>query len=218
MVAAEVFETAIAEVLGRHPEGEVRMSGKTDPQIVLEYFEQMGVAPTGDLVEQVLAKLASSLEREAKAGTLAAQGRTCPGVPELLDNLASTEGVTCSLLTGNIYPNAMLKVSTFGLDRWLVPEAGAYGSDHVDRNRLVPLALERAERCLGQSLDPKQVWVVGDTPRDLACARAGGVNCLLVATGTYSLAELAEAGADAVLADLSDVEMAAKTLLGASWS
>jgi phosphoglycolate phosphatase len=76
----------------------------------------------------------------------------------------------------------------------------------------VPVALERARRLRGLDLDPTDVWVVGDTPRDLACARTTGVRCALVATGHAPLDELRATDADAVLQDLSDVEGVVKLL------
>jgi phosphoglycolate phosphatase-like HAD superfamily hydrolase len=139
-----------------------------------------------------------------------------PGVAKLLPRLAAEPGVLQSLLTGNLEANARMKVAAFGLDRWLDFEAGAYGSDDADRERLVPVALERVERRYGRRLDPRDVWVVGDTPRDLACARAGGARCLLVGTGRDGYERLKGIGADAVLPDLSDADAVVDLLVGAS--
>ena len=91
-------------------------------------------------------------------------------------------------------------------------EVGAFGSDDHDREQLVPVAIERLRRLRHRSVEPHQVWVVGDTPRDLACARAGGARCLLVATGRFALEELEGLGADAVLPDLTDTEPVTRLL------
>ena len=131
---------------------------------------------------------------------------TLPGVTELLPRLARTAGVRQSVLTGNIAPNAVVKLSAFGLDQWLDLEVGAFGSDDADRNQLVPVALERVRRLRGDEVPAAQVWVVGDTANDLACAQAAGARCLLVATGRVAYDELAGLGADAVLPDLSDTD------------
>jgi phosphoglycolate phosphatase-like HAD superfamily hydrolase len=80
---------------------------------------------------------------------------------------------------------------------------------------LVPIALERARRLRGLDVDAADTWVVGDTANDLACARAGGARCLLVATGRSSVEELAALEPDAVLADLSDVDAAVRILTSA---
>jgi len=115
-------------------------------------------------------------------------------------------------VTGNIAPNARLKLEAVGLLPGVIRlELGAYGSDHGNRDNLVPIALRRC-RAAGVDIDEARVWVVGDTPRDLACARAAGVRCLLVATGGCPFEELAAAGADAVVADLTDTQ-AVRTLL-----
>ena len=92
-------------------------------------------------------------------------------------------------------------------------DVGAYGSDDADRDSLVPIAMGRC-RAAGLDVTEERTWVVGDTPRDLACARAAGVRCLLVATGTYPLAALEGAGADAAVADLTETEMVRALLSG----
>ena len=200
-LGAAVFDRALAAVLGRLPSGRIRMSGKTDPQIVAEYLALMEVAEPGR-VEAVLERLEAELA-DAK-DELAAQGSLCPGVREVLAGLNAAGTVSQSVLTGNIAPNALVKLAAFGLDGVLDLDAGAFGSDHADRRALVPIALRRQRELRGRSLHASQVWVVGDTPNDLACARAGGARCLLVATGRYGLDELSALGADAVLEDLGD--------------
>ena len=204
-VGAAVFDDAVEAVLGRRPPERIRMSGKTDPLIVREYLVMMGVEETPELVEAVLERLVQGLADAAEAGILD-DGSACPGVTEVLDGLAATEGVVQTLLTGNLYANAVVKVTAYGLDKWLDLDIGAYGSDSDDRNQLVPVALRRLEQARGVRLALSQVWVVGDTPRDLACARAAGARCLLVATGRYSYADLAGLGADMTVENLSDWE------------
>jgi phosphoglycolate phosphatase-like HAD superfamily hydrolase len=151
-------------------------------------------------------------ELATAAAELAAHGAPLPGVPDLLARLAADGGVRQTLLTGNLAANAAVKVAAFGLDRWLDLEIGAYGSDHADRCQLVPIALERARRLRHLDVDADDTWVVGDTARDLACAQAGGVRCLLVATGGSPLSELAALEPDALMDDLSDVDTAFKIL------
>jgi phosphoglycolate phosphatase len=212
-VASEVFGLAVAHVVGRHPgiHG-VQMGGKTDPQIAREILATMDVV--GDAADGHLPGILSRLEAELAAATdlMRADGRVLPGVRELLPRLSGQGGVAQSLLTGNTVANAVAKVAAFGLESFLDVEVGAYGSDHHDRRALVPVALERARRLRGWA--PPVVWVVGDTPHDLACARAGGVQCLLVATGRVPYEELAAAGADAVVESLADVDAVAALLGG----
>jgi phosphoglycolate phosphatase len=200
-VGAAVFNRAIEAVLGEVPTERVRMSGKTDPQIVREY---LALVESDD--PSHLPSVLAHLERElaGAAAQIAADGETCPGVPALLSELEDDDRLHLSVLTGNIAPNAVVKLSAFGLEKWLDLEAGAYGSDHEDRRELVPIALERLASLRDVRLTPGATWVIGDTPRDFECAEAGGAHCLLVATGAYSLEDLVPLGADAALPDLSD--------------
>ena len=223
-LGAAVFDLALEGVLGLRPATRVRMSGKTDPQIVSEYLAQLDGdrhnerhverhdERPDELVESILQSLEEHLAEAADAGHLAAGGHACPGVAELLADLAADDRVLSTLVTGNIRANARVKVAAWGLDPWFDLNVGAYGSDHWDRNLLVPLALRRVEEEYGAPLQPRDAWVIGDTPRDLDCARAAGARCLLVGTGRYSAAELAKLGADAVLDDLSDTATVVKLL------
>ncbi len=213
-LGASVFDSALETVLGVRPTTRVRMSGKTDPQIVQEYLEQMGVEHTEERVEAILRGIEQELATASVEGALAAGGSALPGVGKLLEILAGDNRVLSTLVTGNVAPNAVLKVAAFGLDQWLDLSVGAYGSDDADRNRLVPIAVTRVASARGVQLDPVDVWVIGDTPRDFECARAAGSRCLLVGTGRYSADELAPLGADAVFADLSNVDAVVDLLTG----
>ena len=213
--AREAFDLAVASVLQRDvPDHGISMSGKTDPQIALEVMEALAVAE--DEARGHLPAVLEGLEREleAAAETIREKGRVHPGVEELLRRLHGHDGVVQSVLTGNLAANAALKVASFGLDQWLDMEIGAYGSDDQDRTRLVPIAILKAVQKYGQRFRPEEVWIIGDTPRDLECARAGGARCLLVGTGRYPFEELIKEDADAVVRDLGDVERVEKLLLG----
>jgi phosphoglycolate phosphatase len=213
-IGAEVFDRAFEQLLGLAPTARiterVRLSGKTDPQIALEYLQLMEIEEPQRHLPGVLALVESELA--AAHGELVAHGGTHPGIPDLLARLAADDGVRQTLLTGNTAANAAVKVAAFGLDRWLDLEIGAYGSDHADRCQLVPIALERARRRRHLDVAPSETWVVGDTERDLECARAGGAHCLLVATGGSPISELAPLDPDALMDDLSDVDAAFKVL------
>lgn len=213
-LGAAVFDVALEAVLGVRPDARVRMSGKTDPEIVREYLAALGVPETDGLVEAVLRRVEGHLAAAAAEGELIAGGAACPGTGEVLRRLAADQRVASTLLTGNIAPNALVKVAAFGLDRWLDLSLGAYGSDEADRNLLVPVALRRLAEARGVTLAPADAWVIGDTPRDLECARAAGTRCLLVATGRYRFQELAALQPDAALEDLFDTEGVTKLLTG----
>lgn len=216
----EPFQRAVASVLrGREIDPmlheQVRMSGKTDPQIARELLAFASV--TEDDIEHHLPEVLQLLE-ENLAGVepeIAAKGRVLPGVPEILERAAGAGAgsAVSSVLTGNLAGNALVKLRAFGLDRWLDLRVGAYGSDHHDREELVPIALAKAAAHHAGPFSAGETWVIGDTPRDLACAKAGGARCVLVATGGFARDELDGLGADAVLDDLSDTD-AVVSLLG----
>lgn len=212
-VASDIFATAVEHAVGRHPGAHgVSMSGKTDPQIALEILAGMGLDATDG--EHHLPVVVDRLEQELAAAVevIQARGRVLPGVPEVLSALDEDREVAQSVLTGNTALNAATKLAALGLDGWLDLEVGAYGSDDRDRRALVPVALQRAAELRGWRLAAEDVWVVGDTANDLACARSGGARCLLVGTGHAPVEELAGLGADAVLDDLSDVDAVVKLL------
>jgi phosphoglycolate phosphatase-like HAD superfamily hydrolase len=186
------------------------LAGKTDPQIAREILP---VLDLHDATGTHLAGLVAETERLVAAGRdrIRAGGRILPGVAQLLEAL-TRPGTVQSVLTGNTAANAAVKLDAFDLRPWLDLDVGAYGSDDADRNALVPVALERVERRYGP-VDRSGLWVVGDTPLDAACARAGGAHCLLVANGFAPRPDLEAAGADHVVDDLTDTE-AILSLLG----
>jgi phosphoglycolate phosphatase-like HAD superfamily hydrolase len=212
--ARDAFDLAVAATVGRSPHGHgVEMSGKTDPQIAMEILAALELSE-GE-ARGHLPVVLRSLEEELQtaADLVREHGRVMPGIGTLLPELHAAAGVVQSVLTGNLEANARLKVGTFGLHRWLDLDVGAYGSDDQDRSRLVPVALAKVRDRRGIRFEPGDVWVVGDTPLDLACARAGGARCLLVATGRFGFEELAGLGADAVLSDVTETGAVANLLL-----
>lgn len=212
-VAQRAFDVAAEHVLGRRPgPHEVRMSGKTDPLIALEILLFAGLAE--EEARRLLRRVVERLEAELEGARdlVREQGHVMAGVEALLAGLHDDPRVTQSVLTGNTASNAAVKLEAFALDRWIDVDVGAFGSDDSDREQLVPVALDRVRRLRGRDLGPEQVWVVGDTPRDLACARAGGARCLLVATGRFPIEELEAEEPDEVLPDLTDTEAVLKLL------
>lgn len=200
-VGAAVFDLAIERVLGAPPRRRVKMGGKTDRQIVEEYLTMEGSEDPAQ-IPRVLRHLEHELA--IRIHQMATEGHACPGSEAALWALSAVEWVEQTVLTGNIAANAWAKLSAFGLDRYLDLEVGAFGGEHTDRRDLLPVAWRHQREFRGVSYQPDETWIVGDTPNDLACARAGEAHCLLVATGRLGVDELVGLGADAVLPDLSD--------------
>lgn len=120
--------------------------------------------------------------------------KVAPGMVELLSELDGREGLRLALLTGNFEPIARLKMDRAGLGRRFERAQGAFGSDHEDRAALPAVARARAG-ANGRAHPRERTMVIGDTPNDIACARADGVRCLAVATGPFGAAELGAADA-----------------------
>jgi phosphoglycolate phosphatase-like HAD superfamily hydrolase len=214
VVGRRALEGGAAEAAGLDAVPEVAMGGKTDPQIIAEILTAAGVDDPriGELIPEALASAERLLEQWRDR--MASEGRVHPGVREVLERLDATDGVRQALLTGNVESNAFAKVDTFGLARFFDFAVGAYGSDHADRDNLVPVALGRVARLRQERYAPDEVWIVGDTANDLRCARAGGVRCLLVATGREGLGPLDRLRPDHLFPDLSDTEAVLAALLG----
>jgi phosphoglycolate phosphatase len=133
-----------------------------------------------------------------------------PGVPSLLTALAERDDVYLALLTGNYEEAARAKLEYFGL--WHYFPCGAFGDGAIERNGLLPRALEKIHQSGGPAASPAETVVIGDTPLDVACAVASGARSIAVATGSYDTEALRSTGADVVLQDLGDLQEVMKAL------
>jgi phosphoglycolate phosphatase len=117
------------------------------------------------------------------------------GMAETLEWLAGVKHVRLALVTGNFEPVARMKLRAAGIGHWFAHGQGGFGSDSEDRSMLPPIARRRAGRTaeLDSSWPREHTLVIGDTPRDIACAHADGVRCLAVTSGPYTRDELAQA-------------------------
>jgi len=186
------------------------LAGSTDAGIVLGMLDHFGREAELTDIQGFYQIYLERLEWNLLSGSF--DGKVLPGVEMLLRRLASTPDTHLGLLTGNIEDGAMLKMRHYQLDSYFV--VGAFGNDHHDRNQLGPVALRRASDHFGEEFSVNDVWVIGDTPKDIACARALGAPCLAVATGKFSARELADFGAECVVEDFADSLAVAEVLLG----
>ena len=192
------FEDAFRTVVGRDPV-RVDYAGRTDHQIALTMLDG-----ERDHLPRVLEELAGALEARKQA--MRDEGHAYPGVAEVLEALHGRDDVVQSLLTGNIESNAALKVSAFGLERWLDFEVGAYGSDpHERRSDLVAVARERAGAKYGE---PTGAVLVGDTPLDVQAAHEAQARAVAVMTGFADRQALLRSRPEALLEDYSDTAAA----------
>jgi phosphoglycolate phosphatase len=211
----DAFADAFRAVVGRAPEAAaartIAMAGRTDLEIALEFLASHEVADGEDHLPAFTEALVAALA--AKAAAIREHGRALPGAETALAELGRTPRVVQSLLTGNVQPNAMVKLAAFGLDGYVDFEVGGFGSDDRHRPNLVEVARAKAERKYGAGFPGPATVLVGDTPLDVAAARAGGARAVAVATGHHGPGELRAAGADAVLPDLRDTARALAAIL-----
>jgi phosphoglycolate phosphatase-like HAD superfamily hydrolase len=129
-------------------------------------------------------------------------GFVAPGIADLLPSLHADPRFRFSLVTGNFEPVARIKLQRAGIDAFFAPGQGGFGTDAEERESLPPLARARA----GDGDEPwprERTVVIGDTPRDIACARADGIAVIGIATGPFGAADLA--GADHVAEHASEL-------------
>jgi len=197
---SQALDHALREVHGIDPSrlrAKIGPAGRTDGEIARLILLDLGVS----------ARRIDELARDVREVCCRIYARTCPldlseyvvpGMPEVLAWLGGRDGVSLGLLTGNFEPVARLKLARAGLGEWFRSAPGGFGSDSEDRAALPAIARRRAGHVSRQ-----QTIVIGDTPRDIACAHADQVRCVAVTTGQYGRAELS--GADAVATDATDL-------------
>ena len=179
----------------------VDLAGRTDTSIVGDAFARQRMDADADSTARFRERYLVCLQEEVPRP--GAGKRVLPGITPLLDALEPDDRHFLALLTGNYADAAAVKLAHF--DLWRYFKCGAFGEDHGDRNHLVPVAIHRARACgLPPHVETMHTVVIGDTPRDIACAHAHGARCLAVATGDYSAETLRQAGADVVFDDLRD--------------
>ncbi len=187
----------------------IQMAGRTDRWILDDAAARAGVDFTGDSYDRVRDRYVAGLREAlpARGGIGSTQEHTegrrvLPGVLDLLDAIATRGDMFPALLTGNCEDGARIKLEHF--DLWKFFRCGAFGDEVTDRNHLFEVALRRAEACGARPARPAEVFVVGDTVLDVACAKAAGARCVAVATGPFDVDTLSRAGADLVMHDLSN--------------
>jgi phosphoglycolate phosphatase-like HAD superfamily hydrolase len=201
MEAALVSQFGVPEPVLR-----VQYSGRTDRAICRDLLQFHGVDESPEnwtlLRTAYLSNLPDYLARH--------QGRILPGIQALLEHLESLDHVVVGLLTGNLREGARIKLSHYGLFHYFA--FGGYGDDHICRDDVAREALMAVHDHCNGSAAVEQLWVIGDTPLDIRCARAIGAKVAAVATGFHPPEELQACGPDLLFTDLSDHERLLRTL------
>jgi phosphoglycolate phosphatase len=217
-VTRVAYADAFRKVTGRPLVQLPQMAGRTEPEVFFDALALNGVslrdaAESERLLAPFGAELATSLA--AHRDLLTAQGQLLPGAAESLAAVAGLTDVIQSVLTGSSRPNATLKVRAFGLDRYLDLVVGGFaGSDPYPKGALLRVARQRAEEKYGVRFAESATVYIADSPRDVEAAKIGGARSVAVASGRASTAELRDAGADAVLPDLTDPALVTALVTG----
>jgi phosphoglycolate phosphatase len=207
------MDHALTAVFGAAGDPAYRYDGKTDRQITREQMRWAGV--DDDVIDARMDDLLA-LYTERLAYELAAapeQTVLLQGIPALLDQLGGRREVTLGILTGNIVAGARAKLEAvkLGIEQFRVQ---ATGSDHEHRPMLPAVARARASALLGRDVAGEQLVIIGDTPADIHCGRALNVRAIGVATGRYTVPELAAHEPAAVFETLADTERVVEAILG----
>ncbi len=200
---ARAMTLALRDLLGVENGFEgIPMPGRTDGIILSDALERGGHAGDVALLKEFHDRYIAHLEREIHHPAPGKFKGVMPGVRALLDALSARSDVFLALLTGNYRAAARIKLEHF--DLWRYFDGGAFADDAHERNDLVPIAVRRAREGGLPHVPPERVVVIGDTPLDVACARAANARVIAVATGGVNVETLRASNPDAVFEDLSD--------------
>jgi phosphoglycolate phosphatase-like HAD superfamily hydrolase len=212
-VTRAAYAQAFREVTGRPLVQLPQMAGRTEPEAFFDAVALNGIDMSGS--ERLLAPFSVALAAamQARQEELASAGGTLPGAAEALAAVGAVDGVVQAVLTGSSRPNAVLKLRAFGLDRHLDESIGGYaGSDPYPKGTLIQVARQRAAEKYGASF--AATAYIADAAADVAAAKIGEARSVAVASGRATTGELREAGADVVLADLTDAEAVVRAIIG----
>jgi len=186
----------------------VAFSGRTDRAIATNLFEEHAIEDSDENWQRLRAGYLSRLRDELPLR----QGRVLPGVLELLLRIRGVEHVAVGLLTGNVLTGAQIKLDYYELFAHF--SFGGYGDLHRNRDDVARSAVAAARDHVGDRFRADRLWVIGDTPHDVTCARAINARVLAVATGIHPREELADTAPDALHDDLSNTDEIYQVLLG----
>lgn len=198
----EGFRDAFPE-LAERPFPELDLGGATDGGVAMFLFDHFDLEDSDETRAHFYGHYIGHLENHLVEFENEGRGKVLEGVGELLDGLQEDGSHELAVLTGNIQDGAWMKLRHYRLDSHF--RYGAFGDDHHDRNELGHFALRRAVETGGMKFEPENVLVIGDTVKDVACARALGAKAIAVATGSASREELEAANPDRLLDDFSDL-------------
>jgi phosphoglycolate phosphatase-like HAD superfamily hydrolase len=175
----------------------VPYGGRTDEAIVRDLLRVHGI----EVTPENIVKLQQAYQNALQETLHSQRGEVCRGILELMPRLTSSNTVTLGLLTGNVRSGAERKLLHYNL--WHYFPFGGFADDTHDRSEVARRAVREAEKHLGREVERNRVWVIGDTPHDVKCARDVNARAVAVGTGWHSMEELAASNPDFLVEDLS---------------
>ena len=183
------------------------LSGRTDKGILHDLLRLHGIEHTEASYETMMKAYLANLPECLKS----VQGKILPGIKTMLEDLKTRDDCAVGLLTGNLRAGAKIKLGHFGIFEHF--EFGGFGDHHLDRDDVAREALGEIHTRFGKDFSTSKIWVLGDTPLDIKCARAIGAKVLAVATGWHTMKELESHGPDLLFEDLTHTEDVLKKML-----
>lgn len=207
----QALQAALVDIFGTAgPIDSYRMSGKVDAQIITDLLTAISI-PKQE-IERRLPEIYATMAEKGKKIFWETKIDACPGIQQLLPKLNQLPDVILGLLTGNASMIAPIKLKAAGIN----PEqfrVCAYGSDRLNRNELPAIAYNRAEKLTGQLVDGKNTVIIGDTPADILCAKAGKATAVAVASGWHSASTLNQYQPDYLFEDFRNTANVVDILL-----
>ncbi len=207
-VTRAAYADAFRQVTGRPLVRLPQMTGRIESGIFFDALalNDAGAESGAAAGEELLGRFSSEMAAAfgARRNLLMEQGRLLPGVRDAVADVARLPGMVQTVLTGSIKPNAIEKLRAFDLERFFDTEIGGYGSESYPKGALLLNSRRRAAEKYAANFTERSTLYIADSSRDVEAALVGGARSVAVATGRSSAAELREAGADVVFADLTD--------------
>lgn len=200
----KAMELAFYELYGiRNAFEKVTMAGRLDAFIVREAFKENGIPETEiDSFFDTYCRILEEFMQDADQVWL------LPGVKEILKNTSSDSTIHHALATGNIERGARIKLAPYDLNKYF--PVGGFGDQELERWQIVDLAIKRAEEYYGVTYQKENIYVIGDTPRDIECGKILGIKSIAVATGPYDEEKLRMHSPDYLFPNLEKTEAVLK--------
>ncbi len=198
----KAMERALTDVFGvPNPCEDIPAAGRTDRAITHDLFTHHELSPNSQQWEE----FQTVYFRHLNTTLAELEGAVLPGISKLLNHIATRSDVSMGLLTGNFREAARIKLQHHKIDQHFA--YGGYGDHHHNRDDVARVAYAEACRHWKREIHPQTVCVIGDTPSDVKCARAIGARAIAVATGMFTVDELAQSQPDELYEDFSSPEL-----------